>query len=70
MYSITLAKTLTRRIDVDDADDFESAIGWARDHLGEIGFGEEVPFWIEALDDGGGDSVVAQGVEGQATPHA
>lgn len=63
MYSITLAKTLTRRIDIDDADDFDSAAEWARAHYREIDFGEGAPFFIEALDDGAAERFVAQGVE-------
>ena len=63
MYSITLAKTLTRRIDVDGADDFDSAAEWARAHHGEIDFGEGTPFFIEVLDDGAAERFVAQGVE-------
>lgn len=63
MYSITLAKTLTRRIRVTEADDFDSAAEWARDHLDDIDFGEGAAFWVEAIDDCAGEAVIAQGAE-------
>ena len=65
MYSITLAKTLTRRVYIDDADDFDSAAEWARAHHGEVDFGAGTPFFVEALDDGAAERFVAQGVEGR-----
>ena len=64
MYEITLAKTLTRRVRIEPADDFESAVEWAAAHWGEVGFGEGIAFWVEALDDYGAEAVVADGVEG------
>lgn len=64
MYEIMLAKTLTRRVRIEPADDFESAVEWAAAHWDEVGFGEGASFWVEVLDDYGAETVVTDGVEG------
>ena len=66
MYATAVTKTLALRIDAADADDFESAAGWAAHHWNELGFGTGTPFWVEAAADDGRDAVIAQGVEGEA----
>ena len=70
MFSITVTKTLSRRIDVDGAHDFESAARWAADHWDGLDFGDGTAFWIEAASDDGRDAIVVQGAEGDGAPPA